>query len=328
MNFDPRDFNDDSFVVAFGGPATTINVYTISEALTGLADALRAINDIVNPDSEFEIEIEGTGEGSFLVKLRTKKTYRTILRRVVEPIVLGLLVNYMYEQATYRKPTYTIQGEELVVETSKETIKLPGSFSSTKRRWTRAAKSPRRQEGDRGRPARSCSQLHRCRTRMRRSVAVQIPREELDRIITALEKVLVSPQRPLEDAALPNKRHAISSGELSWSSLRRPPTLPSQVAVDWGGFVSPLPSLIPRSSIGLKIDKSLLATATHSTSNSASLNSTIASTASGGTSGMRLCKCMVLSKDRNRTAWSSLRNRRPRPTMQLMGKRPSFLVLP
>lgn len=117
--------DEEAFSVRFGGEATQIDVYTLSTALMGIVDAMRHINDLVSPDYELEVVVEGTSDGSFIARLRTKKTGRTIFKRVIEPIVLGLLVNYLYQVLTYEKPTYRIEGNELVLETSQEVVRLP-----------------------------------------------------------------------------------------------------------------------------------------------------------------------------------------------------------
>lgn len=117
--------DEDAFSVRFGGEAAQIDVYTLSMALTGLVDAMRHINDLVSPDYELEVVVEGTSDGSFIARLRTRKTARTIFKRVIEPVVLGLLVNYLYQVLSYEKPTYHIEGNELVVETSQEVMRFP-----------------------------------------------------------------------------------------------------------------------------------------------------------------------------------------------------------
>lgn len=124
---DLRGLDDKSFTVRFGGAPSEIDVYTIAAALTGIADALREINEIVNPDVELEISLSSTAEGSFLARLRLKKSTRNVLARIGEPIVIGLLVNYLFSAMTYEKPTYKVVGDELVVETQHEKLRFPKS---------------------------------------------------------------------------------------------------------------------------------------------------------------------------------------------------------
>ncbi|MEI9899533.1 MAG: hypothetical protein WDN31_04650 [Hyphomicrobium sp.] len=108
---DLRDVTDDAFTIKFGGPHSEIDVYTLSEALTGIADALWAINAVVNPDVELEVIFESSAEGSFLAKIRLSKRAKTVFSRVGETVVLGLLINYVSGQLMYEKPTYTVEGD-------------------------------------------------------------------------------------------------------------------------------------------------------------------------------------------------------------------------
>lgn len=122
---DLRDVTDDAFTIKFGGPHSEIDVYTLSEALTGIADALWAINEIVNPDVELEIIFDSSAEGSFLAKIRLSKRTKTILSRLGESVILGLLINYISGQLMYEKPTYTVEDDKLVVVTSQEKLVFP-----------------------------------------------------------------------------------------------------------------------------------------------------------------------------------------------------------
>jgi hypothetical protein len=119
---DLREFSDDAFTIKFGGPRSEVDVYTLTEALTGLADALQEINALVNPEVELEIIFEHTAEGSFLAKIRTSKRARAVFARVSEALIVGLLVNYIYSELMYEKPTYTVEGDKLVVVTSQEKL--------------------------------------------------------------------------------------------------------------------------------------------------------------------------------------------------------------
>jgi len=124
---DLRDVADDAFTIKFGGPHPEIDVYTLSEALIGIADALREINAIVNPDVELEVIFENSAEGSFLAKIRLSKRAKTVLSRFGEAVVVSLLINYISTQLLHEKPTYTVEGDKLVVVTSQEKLVFPRS---------------------------------------------------------------------------------------------------------------------------------------------------------------------------------------------------------
>lgn len=124
---DVPEFPDDALTIKFGGPLSELDVYTLSEALTGLADALKEINTLVNPDVELEVFLERTAEGSFLAKIRISKRAKAFFSRASEAIVVGLLINYISAHLMYEKPTYTVEGDKLVVVTSQEKLVFPKS---------------------------------------------------------------------------------------------------------------------------------------------------------------------------------------------------------
>lgn len=133
---DLREITDDAFAIKFGGPHSEVDVYTLSEALTGLADALQEITRLVDPDVELEIIFEHTAEGSFLAKIRTSKRARAIFSRVGETMVLGLLINYISNDLLYEKPTYEVVGDKLVVVTSQERMIFPRSVFDNQEKVT------------------------------------------------------------------------------------------------------------------------------------------------------------------------------------------------
>ncbi|KWT64338.1 hypothetical protein APY04_3350 [Hyphomicrobium sulfonivorans] len=124
---DLRDITDDAFTIKFGGPHTEIDVYTLTDALIGIADALREINSIVNPEIELEVIFENSAEGSFLAKIRLNKRAKSNLIRFGEAIIVGLLINYVSTELLYEKPTYTVDGDKLIIVTSQEKLIFPKS---------------------------------------------------------------------------------------------------------------------------------------------------------------------------------------------------------
>ena len=123
--------DDREFYLRFAGDANRIDTYTLAEVLASLTDALSEINSTVNPDTEIKVYLERTDEGSLIARLSIRnirweavwdrKTY------YVETILLSLLASFIFEKLNYTKPIYRLEGEELVIETSKEVVKIPRS---------------------------------------------------------------------------------------------------------------------------------------------------------------------------------------------------------
>lgn len=130
---DLRDLSDNGITIAFSSQAHEIDVYTLSEALTGFADALVEINQLIDPEFELEITIEATERGSFITRLRFSKLARSPLVTIPGAILIGMLTNYLYDLATYEKPVYRLEGDEFVIVTSKEVIRLPAAAADHQR---------------------------------------------------------------------------------------------------------------------------------------------------------------------------------------------------
>lgn len=125
---DLTKLDDETLLIVFSGDLRTIDVDTISQALTGFAEALRAINDVFDPEYELEVSLEETSNSSFIAKLSLRRIPKGLYQRVGETLILGLLVNYLYDLANYSKPTFRLEGEEFVIETINEIIKLPADI--------------------------------------------------------------------------------------------------------------------------------------------------------------------------------------------------------
>jgi hypothetical protein len=124
---DLRDFDDNGLTIVFSGQPHEIDVYTLSEALTGFADTLVEINHLVDPEFDLDITIEATEAGSFITRLRFRKLAKSPLVTIPGGILIGMLTNYLYDLATYEKPVYRLEGDEFVIVTSEEFIKLPAA---------------------------------------------------------------------------------------------------------------------------------------------------------------------------------------------------------
>lgn len=125
---DLRDLSDDGLTIVFAGDPHDLDVYTLSEALVGLADALREINQVVDPEFFLDIAVEANEPGSFITKLRLRKFAKSPLVTIPGGILIGMLTNYLYDLAAYTKPVYRLDGDEFVIETSTEVIKLPAKI--------------------------------------------------------------------------------------------------------------------------------------------------------------------------------------------------------
>lgn len=122
---DLRELTDDGFVFYFAGKRSDIDVDTLGDTLSAMAEALRRINEVVDPEFELEITIEATSGGSFFANVRIRKLAKSPLAKIAGHLLLAMLSAYLYDLATYKKPVFRLEGDEFVIVTDQEVIKLP-----------------------------------------------------------------------------------------------------------------------------------------------------------------------------------------------------------
>lgn len=107
-------------VVRFGTPTHSISAYTLSTALVGFADAIRAAHRLTSIGSEVDVVVDVLREGSF----------EAVIRAVVRPIGnlfsaenaksigLALVSSYIFANSclSEEKPTYVINGDVTFVK--------------------------------------------------------------------------------------------------------------------------------------------------------------------------------------------------------------------
>lgn len=131
---DLRALSDEGFSLYFASQRSELDVDTLSATLTGFADALRHINDVVDPEFEIEVTIDSTSGGSFKATLLIRKLAKSPWAKIPGTLLLSILSAYLYDLATYRKPTFKLLGDEFIIETSQEIIKLPVAVLEHQRR--------------------------------------------------------------------------------------------------------------------------------------------------------------------------------------------------
>ena len=97
--YDLTKLSDDEFVVHFGGRPSEVDVYTFTNAMLGIADALREINAIINPGQSLEVKIDALGAGSFRTRIKTIKRFLpALLHGTAVNVVLPLFLMFLYDR--------------------------------------------------------------------------------------------------------------------------------------------------------------------------------------------------------------------------------------
>jgi hypothetical protein len=139
---DLRTFEDDGFVLHFGGRAQEIDALTFGNALVSLAEAIQAINHEVNPGYALEVAIEAVGPGSFRARLKTaKKSLRTLFSRdSAHDLVVALLAILLWEKVISPDipPKIRIHPDEVIIEHGGDRIIVPRAVFGQKEKIERS----------------------------------------------------------------------------------------------------------------------------------------------------------------------------------------------
>ncbi len=143
QEIDLRDFEDSSFVIRFEGPEGAIAAHTLTDALVGFEQALKAINTIVNPGSEVALMVDDISPGSVRIGVAIRRLAMSGIllaagamagptaKELGKDILVELLGNYLYDKLMSSSDAalckvditergYTIEGNNCKVTISRE----------------------------------------------------------------------------------------------------------------------------------------------------------------------------------------------------------------
>lgn len=120
---------ENSVVIHFDTEDKRINAYTFASMLVSLADAAKAANTSLNAGCEIEIVVEAIGPGSFraLIRALYSSTKNLFANQVVVGVVIGVLVNYIYERTLSidNMVTVEVKTNEVVVQKGNDRVVVP-----------------------------------------------------------------------------------------------------------------------------------------------------------------------------------------------------------
>lgn len=126
---DLSTFDDDGFVLHFGGRTHEVDALTFGNALVSIAEAIRAINQEVNPGFALEIAIDAVGPGSFRARLKTaKKTLKNLFSgNIPRDIIIGILSTLLWEKVISpdEPPQIIINDDSVIIEHGSDRIIVP-----------------------------------------------------------------------------------------------------------------------------------------------------------------------------------------------------------
>lgn len=137
-SIDLTDFDDDGFVLHFGGRANEVDALTFGNTLVSIAEAVRAINSEINPGFSLEISIEAVGPGSFRARLKTAKiSLRNLFSgSIPRDIIIALLATFIWEKIIDpdTPPIIQINDESVIIQHGNDRIIIPKEAYETKSR--------------------------------------------------------------------------------------------------------------------------------------------------------------------------------------------------
>lgn len=135
---DLSTFDDDGFVLHFGGRTHEVDALTFGNALVSIAEAIRAINQEVNPGFALEIAIDAVGPGSFRARLKTaKKTLKNLFSgNIPRDIIIGILSTLLWEKVISpdEPPQIIINDDSVIIEHGSDRIIVPREAYEAKTR--------------------------------------------------------------------------------------------------------------------------------------------------------------------------------------------------
>ncbi len=131
-------FDDDGFVLHFGGRTHEVDALTFGNALVSIAEAVRAINQEVNPGFALEIAIDAVGPGSFRARLKTaKKTLKNLFSgSVPRDIIIGILTTLLWEKVINPEapPQIIINDDSVIIQHGDDRIIVPREAYDAKKK--------------------------------------------------------------------------------------------------------------------------------------------------------------------------------------------------
>ena len=129
---------ENSVVIHFDTDDKRINAYTFASTLVALADAAKAANTTLNVGCEIEIVVEAVGPGSFraLIRALYSSSRNLLANQIVMGLVLGVLVNYIYERtlAVDDKVTVEVKTDEVIIQKGNDRVIVPRKLYDATRR--------------------------------------------------------------------------------------------------------------------------------------------------------------------------------------------------
>ena len=134
----------DRFVLYFQTQKHEVNAYALAAAITGLANAIKAANNVINPGYQVEVLVESLPDGSFQTVIKTvfNSAKNIFASEASKAIIYGVISAYIYEHYIDNKEPVKIEvsGDLVVVQSGNEKIIIPKTVYDAKKQVEKSDK--------------------------------------------------------------------------------------------------------------------------------------------------------------------------------------------
>lgn len=126
----------DRFVLYFQTPKHEVNAYALAAAITGLANAIKAANHVINPGYQIEVLIESLPDGSFQTVVKTvfNSAKNIFASEASKAIIYGVISTYIYEHYIDHNESVKVEvsNEMVIIQNGNEKIVIPKTVYDAK----------------------------------------------------------------------------------------------------------------------------------------------------------------------------------------------------
>ena len=123
---DLRLLGGDEIVIHFGGSLKSVNAYTFANSLVSFADAVRDVNNVIDPERSIEIRVEALGPGSFRARIKKlQKGLRGFFSDGAKSVFWSIVGVLIYDNLFDEEPKITINDDSVIYEYGNDRIILP-----------------------------------------------------------------------------------------------------------------------------------------------------------------------------------------------------------
>lgn len=134
----------DRFVLYFQTQKHEVNAYALAATITGLANAIKAANTVINPGYQIEVLVESLPDGSFQTVIKTvyNSAKNIFASEASKAIIYGVISTYVYEHYIDIKEPIRIETNDanVIIQSGNDRIIVPKNIYEAKKQVEKSEK--------------------------------------------------------------------------------------------------------------------------------------------------------------------------------------------